>query len=368
MIIFYFGADKAWSNQDENAVYRRNMAILLALSKSIKVEKVFNVVRSTRKIVLNEKFQEKSKNPKIENIYIAPIFPESNGLKRFTRPLNNSLLRSLYPYLFKSNQNILSWCYWPKGFLDYEYFNLNCAMVFDTDHNIIDDPNIPVEQKEKRKLLLLKIAKQSKYIISSSRSMLQWYTDHNLTHTMLIMNGVVEQRINLSAVPNSSDNYQVTYCGTLSKWIESSWLIQIIEEHPQWTFNFIGKDYKTDIERTLQTFSNVRMYGFLEPTDVNVLLKQSNVCFGLYKKDAALDVNSMKLYDYLSQGLPVVVNDYHEYLTEDFNDLLNVATTYDEFKAMLKDPKPINKEKLQEFLRESTWDRRIEYLLNVIND
>ncbi len=368
MIVIYFGADNAWSNQDDNVIYRRNMAILLALANNDNVERVINVVRSTRKVVLNKKLQERSQNSNIENIYIAPILPESYGLKKFTRSLNGTILRWLYPKVLTSDQNYLAWCYWPKGFDDFEFLNLNCEMIFDTDHNIIEDPNISDHHKAKRKALLLKAGVQAKYILSSSRSMLNWYNDHNFKNTKLILNGVFEKRINLKTVANSSRNYQVTYCGTLSKWIESSWLIQVIEEHPDWTFNFIGKDYKSEIEFQLQKFPNVKMFGFLEPNQVNVLLKQSNVCFGLYKRDAALDVNSMKLYDYLSQGLPVVVNDYHEYLKEDFNDLLNVATTYDEFKAMLKDPKSINRERLQEFLRDSTWDRRIESLLNVIND
>src|SRR5690606_30206383 len=100
-------------------------------------------------------------------------------------------------------------------------------------------------------------------------------------------------------------------------------------------FNFIGNNYKTDISETLKKYPSVKLHGILEPMEVDAIIKRSNVCFGLYQKNEALDVNSMKLYDYLAQGIPVVVNEYHPNLGNDFGYLLNIASTYDEFKRLL---------------------------------
>lgn len=362
MIVFYFGADSAWKQGCENSIRRRNMAILIALSEQPSVTKVYNIVRCTRDLVIKKWKEKESENTAIVNLYIAPIVPERGILRWMARPINRFLLKKMNSkaiHTSKKNKN-LAWCYWPKGFEDFDYLRLDMDMIFDTDHNIIDEPNI--ENRLERKQLLLKAGTRAKYIVSSSRSMLDWLHQDGLKNTELLMNGVFDSRINLKS-SNSETRYNVTYSGTLSKWMKIDWLTKIVRDQPHWTFNFIGDNYKTDIVSRLEQFPNVKMFGFLAPQEVDAIIKKSNVCFGLYLKEEALDVNSMKLYDYLAQGIPVVVNDYHSHLEQDFNGLLNIASTYEEFKSLLEHPKPINHEVLEQFLINATWKQRLKPIL-----
>lgn len=370
MIVYYFGADSPWFGQDETTIRRRNMAILLTLSQQPSVEKVVNVVRTTRKGIFKTKNEKSSENPNIINLYIAPIVPERGALKIITRSINQFLLKRMNPSVFQnslSNQK-LAWCYWPQGFEDFEFLGLDMEMVFDTDHNIIDDPNVLNEKKSQRTKLLLRAGKKAKYVLSSSRSMLDWYHNNGFSNTQLVMNGVFEDRIDLEPITIVNKPYQVTYCGTLSKWLKMDWLLKIINEKPDWKFTIIGDNYKSEVSSKLEQISNVELLGYLEPKEVDSVIKQSNVCFGLYQKDKALDVNSMKLYDYLAQGVSVVVNEYHPNLNQDFADLLNIASTYEEFKSLLEQPNSFSKQKIENFLMSATWNQKIQPIIEPLND
>ncbi|MGV8815442.1 MAG: hypothetical protein ACOH2D_15170 [Gelidibacter sp.] len=368
MIIYYFGADNAWEQQDHSSLRRRNMAVLYALSKQESITRIYNIIRCSRSTIFKKRKSQSDKNSKIVNIYVGPILPERGFLKSIFHPLNRGLLRLMYRNVFciLRNHENLAWCYWPKGYEDFEYLSLKMEMIFDTDHNIINEPNNVESMKIERKNLLIRAGKRAKFILSSSRSMLHWYQEKGFINTKVLMNGLFEERINLLPLVREGKRYTVTYCGTLSKWIKIDWLFNIIEQHPEWDFNFIGANYKTDIDLQLTKFSNVKLFGFLEPKEVDVILKHSDVCFGLYQNDAALDVNSMKLYDYLAQGIPVVVNNYHSKLKDDFNDLLNIANNYEEFENLLANPKPMNIIDLEQFLKVSTWKQRVKNIVNEI--
>ena len=365
MIVYYFGADAPWIEQNESNIRRRNMAILQAIAQNEQITKIYNIIRTQRASLGKKSKTQSSEHPKIENVFIAPILPE-RGILNYLRPLNSFLLKYMNRKVFKQSAHTkqIAWCYWPKGFEDFQLLNLSMDMVFDTDHNIIHDPNVVAEQRAKIEQQLTEIGHSAKMILSSSRSMLEWYHNNEFSNTELLLNGVFADRINSKPTTKSKESYQVTYCGTLSKWMKLDWLLQIIEEKPDWKFTFIGDNYKSEVSSKLEHFSNVELLGYLEPKEVDFFIRQSNVCLGLYQKESALDVNSMKLYDYLAQGVPVVVNDYHPNLSQDFGECLNIAATYEEFKSLLEAPKSINEKQLEAFLNGSTWNQRVNPILD----
>jgi Glycosyl transferases group 1 len=366
MIVYYFGADAPWENHDEADINRRNMAVLLAIAEQSSVTKVFNIIRCTRKLLLNKDLQKKSSHPKIVNMYIGALFPERGILEVIFRPLNKAILKITNPIITNGNKT-LSWCYWPKGYNDFKYLGLQNRMIFDTDHNIIDDPSLSAAQKEQREHLLIEAAHSAELILSSSRSMIAWYNKKGFGHTQLMMNGVFKSRINLkNSTVKTTDTLRVTYCGTLSKWVKADWMIKMAKEHPNMTINIIGKNYKTELESQLQSFENIKMHGYLKPKAVDKILQNTDVCIGLYREDDALDVNSMKLYDYLSQGVPVVVNPYHNNIQTDFQDLLSVGATYEEFIGAICHPKEIKNEDILAFLDNSTWYKRVKGIFDNI--
>ncbi|WP_047551007.1 glycosyltransferase [Psychroserpens sp. Hel_I_66] len=367
MIVYYFGADAPWANQKEIDINRRNMAVLLVIAEQPKVNVVYNIIRCTRGLVLNKKNQKRSSHTKIKNLYVGAILPERGALKSIVGPLNKHLLRILNYKAFNS-KNSVSWCYWPNGYLDYKFLGLNNRLVFDTDHNIINDPNLPEHQKENRARLLLEAGKNAEIVLSSSRSMIDWYKKKGFNNTKIMMNGVFDSRINLETNIKLDNNYQVTYCGTLSKWIKIDWIIRLAQDHPEWSINIIGRNYKTELYTQLEQFKNIKLHGFLKPMEVDKILKETNVCIGLYREEVALDVNSMKLYDYLAQGLPVVVNNYHDNLAQDFNNLIHVEDNYNDFIETIQHVKTIDFDKLKYFLNGATWYNRVKSIIKSIDE
>ncbi|MGJ5642463.1 glycosyltransferase family protein [Formosa sp. S-31] len=366
MVIAYFGADRALLEADNAfTLNRRNMAVLYGLTQMKEVHVVINCIRTTRTRVIKELFKRDKEQSKYINYYIAPILPEKGDLRQLFRPINRFLLKciNLKTHRFLKKAKVINWCYWPKAYYDWNYLKFEGKFVFDTDHNIIEDPNISPEFRLNRKNELLTIGKKSDLILSSSRSMLLWYNKQGFNNTCLMLNGVFSERINLETRNIKGANYTVTYCGTLSKWIKSEWLIQLIQDHPHWQFNIIGANYKTELSETLEAYSNVVLHGFLKPKAVSAILKQSDVAIGLYNENPALDVNSMKLYDYLSQNIPVVINKYHDYLNEDFQSLVSTAVNYEEFKKMVATPFVLSHQKINHFLSQSLWDKRIQNVL-----
>ena len=367
MIVYYFGADAPWEAQLEADINRRNMAMLLAISQHALITKVYNVIRCTRALLFNKNNQKRSQNPKIENLYVAMTFPERGMVNMIPKYLNKSIIKFVNGNRLET-KNAISWCYWPKGYVDYQFLGLNNSMIFDTDHNIINDPNLDDNVKAQRAELLLQAGNRAKLILSSARSMLKWYHNNNLKNTKLVMNGAFSSRIDLSSKRQKEDNLVVTYCGTLSKWVKVDWLIRLAKDLPNGTINIIGKNYKTELESELSQLQNIKMHGFLKPYKVDEILRNTDVCIGLYQEDEALDVNSMKIYDYLSKGLPVVVNDYHNHLQGDFENLIQVEKSYSGFLQAVSNANPPSKIALEEFLHKVLWQNRIYEVFNEIED
>lgn len=361
MIVAYFGADRSLLPDDNGlTIHRRNMAVLYTISQLDNVETVINCIRTTRRKSIKESYRNQKGN--YLEFYFAPIFPERGILKKFTRSINLRLLRLLYPNIFRriNESKVVNWCYWPKGFNDWKFLRFKGKLVFDTDHNIIENPNVPIEMRGKKEKEFITIGKRVDLIISSSRTMLDWFESRGCKNTSLMLNGVFRERINLEASETNNEEYTVTYCGTLSKWIKVDWLLELIKTYPNWYFNIIGADYKTTISKEFQCFRNVRLHGFLNPDNVDRILKKSNVAIGLYNEDPALDVNSMKLYDYLAQNVPVVINNYHPYLIEDFKGTIALANTLEEFILLIKKPIKISNRELKRFLIQSQWKNRVK--------
>ena len=366
MIVFYFGSDGPWSGTDVRNIRRRNMAVLHGLSQQENVDIVYNVIRSTRSRILSKKNQTKSDTSKVKDIYIGPILPEIGSLSSIALRLNRKLLRFINKDIFKDSKDTITWCYWPKGYLDYKYLGIEMPMVFDADHNIINHIPKDTLQRTQKETLLCELASKATLLLSSARSMLDWFNEQGFHQTQMMMNGVFSERIHLNSPKPVNSSYTITYCGTLSKWIDMDWMDRLVKEHPQWQFQFIGDTYQTDILERLNTFNNVKLFGFLPPNEVDMIIRHSDVCIGLYKKEAHLDVNSMKLYDYLAQGVPVVVNNYHPFLESDFNGLLNIANNYEEFVNFIESPKQVNAKDIKLFLDKSTWEQRVAGILNQI--
>ena len=80
---------------------------------------------------------------------------------------------------------------------------------------------------------------------------------------------------------------------------------------------------------------NVELCGRIPFDDVPAFIDALSVGLSLYKPHPAVDVNSMKVYEYLAGHRPVVALENHPDVSADFNGVLHTITSFDEFEAAI---------------------------------
>lgn len=369
MRVFYFGADASWEEIQKTGFRRRNTCILQALVQNNKTEQVFAVRKGTRKEFFQNLFTVKE--GKVRDIVYASLLPEALfkklGFPFLNKSINNVQIRLRAG---KYHADDIIWCYWPKGLRAALDSGVKGQLVFDADHNIIDDPQISKEEKAAQEKILIEAGKRSAYLLSSAVSMINWFNQKGFQQTVRLRNGVDADRFQ-HIEKKDNKQFVVGYCGTLSKWIDYSLFVQLVQRNPDWKFVIIGKPYLSEESKQLSAYSNVDMQGEKKADEVALLMPGFDAAINLYRKHPALDADSMKLYEYIAAGVPVVSTTYHPGLKEDFQDLILLADTIEELESrvlQLKNNQPDSyRDKSREFLKEASWNKRVDDFLQTLN-
>jgi glycosyltransferase involved in cell wall biosynthesis len=371
MNVFYFGADDSWANLQQIGFRRRNTCILKALAENELVDKLFIVRKVTRKEFLKWLKLKSETNKKINDICYASFLPQGfckkTGLLNLNKKINAFILKRITGE--NSEKNLL-WAYWPNGFFIADDSGLKGKLIFDTDHNIIDDPNIRSNEIEARKNLLLQAGNKSEFILSSAVSMIKWYHEQGFANTYRLRNGVDASRFIKSRDSKEKKPFTVGYCGILSKWIDYNLFQKIIQRNPQWRFQIIGTPYLNEDWQLLKQYRNVELLGSKSADEVAKIIPGFDAAINLYRKHPALDVDSMKLYEYIAAGVPVVSTRFHSGLEEDFNGLIHEADSIEELEAALKcieQQKPDREMDIKHFLNHSSWNFRIDNFIKYVD-
>lgn len=383
MNLYYFGADRTWEALQKSECKRRNEFILSELVQSNQFKSVYIIGQTYRKKLFKNLWKNRDVGiHKVKDIFIAPIIPEVfnlSAIRWINRKLNWVLLR-IQTKRANSPQDII-WCYWPSGFNTAMKVGLKGKVVFDADHNIVGDINRSGDISSfLRRVVVPKVS----IVISGSRSMNHWFkTNGNASpeKVIFVRNGinssVVRKIKNEQTHPHQGNRQPVlTYIGVLSTWIEYELLYQLAERNPHWQIQIIGQKYKNDNNehlKNLRKLDNIYFLGQKQPSEIREILKTTDIGLVLYKKLPWLDGDSMKIYDYMAAGVPVVSTRYHDQLEKDFNDLLYLADDLEEFEIKVNVLLSLNKkelynwkEKASAFLLNNTWKYRIEEILRLI--
>ena len=384
-IILYFGADASFEALVQIGYRRRNTNLLRALSEISDVA-VANVQYAQRTRCFRDILTgTRSASTSPDNIditithWIPNRFPKSRAMNAW---INRTIIRrQIKHWTTHSAASIVSWCYWPKGYTLWDLGWNRGRMVFDADHNIADDPNLSPDETGRQKVLLKQASSSATLTISSSRSMNRWFEKHTGARTALIMNGVDSHRFPKAKTQDENLNKHRTigYLGTLSKWIDYDTLHELVKSHPDQTFSFGGKSYKLSEQQherlnAINEADNTQWREDVHFDDVPEFLKSLDVGLSLYHSHPALDVNSMKIYEYLAAGLPVIAKANHSDLAHDFEDLLIIiedGTEHGLASAIERGIKLKNDAewhaRRKEFIQRSSWSHRATSVLELVN-
>ncbi len=368
MNLFYFGTDKPWYDLLKIGFYRRNTWLLKSLIESKKFENIY-IIHFTPVSALLSKIKSRSHY----DIFFSNFFPQKILKYQFFYKINQIIIKILFVFQgvknINSQKNII-WCYWPKGFIYAKNINLKGRYFFDTDHNIIDDENLDILQKNIQKDILLKAGQKCKKIITASRSMIAWYNNQGFDNVIRIRNGICLNRFSKIGHEKKNNNKVIIgYIGTLSRWINYDLFEKLIRRNPNWNFFIYGQNYKNNHAALLKKYSNVYFKGKVSAQEVPDIISQFDIALSLYKNEVWTDVDSMKIFEYFAAGVSVVSTSFHDYLDVDFENLLFIGSNVEELENHInyiigKKIKPNYKS----FLEKNTWKKRVEEIIALINE
>ena len=153
----------------------------------------------------------------------------------------------------------------------------------------------------------------------------------------------------------------IGYFGAIADWIDLDLLYKVAKARPGYSFVLAGQVFGRDT-KALEALPNVRLLGSRPYEQMPSLLASFDVCvvpFLLNQVTHATD--PVKLYEYLSQGKPVVATDMAELRI--WSDLLSLAHDADQFAAQLDaavaESDPALRTRRIEFARSHGWPARV---------
>jgi len=121
----------------------------------------------------------------------------------------------------------------------------------------------------------------------------------------------------------------VGFYGAIADWFDLDLVTRLAESRPQYKFVLIGQVYAVDSSR-LGALENVLLLGEKNYREIPLYLSHFDVCLVPFKlNNLTKAVDPVKLYEYFSQGKPVVATDMPE-LPRD-SDLLYIGMDADDF-------------------------------------
>ncbi len=156
----------------------------------------------------------------------------------------------------------------------------------------------------------------------------------------------------------------IGYYGAIADWFDLDLLTEVAESRPRYTFVIIGQVHEVDISQ-LRDLPNVQLLGEKNYREIPLYLSHFDVCLIPFKlNNLTKAVDPVKLYEYFSQGKPVVATNMGE-LPRD-SDLLYIGMDVEDFatkvdlavaEAWSKDG-AIKRRRRMEYAQSNTWAMR----------
>jgi len=160
----------------------------------------------------------------------------------------------------------------------------------------------------------------------------------------------------------------IGYYGAISTWFDVELVAEAARRRPGYRFVLIGQVHAID-PSPLANLENVSLPGEKPYREIPACLRQFDVCLIPFRINALTrGVDPVKVYEYLSQGKPVVATPLPELLPQ--ADLLYLAGSVDEFVEALDRAAAPQDEALVErrvaFARKNSWEDRVRRIESAV--
>ena len=162
------------------------------------------------------------------------------------------------------------------------------------------------------------------------------------------------------------------FVGALQECIEYGYLEHAAQQHPDWSFVFIGRELPgVDLSR-LHAMGNCHFLGLKPNEQLPAYISQFDACLNLFAaNDLSKDVSPLKFYEYLATGKPIVSTPQPDQVLQ-YAPLIHIADTADAFvnccEAALSDKEPERTAARIEEGKKSSWDARVAEMRTILKN
>lgn len=231
-----------------------------------------------------------------------------------------------------------------------------------------------------KKLELKTIMNVDKVIVSSSylkSQILNKYSELiNEKRIEVIENGVDINNFDLSKLKylkdvNSIDIYEdkinMVYIGTVAEWFDVETIEYAAKTNSNIIINIIGPiDSISEDFKKLYRYQNIKILGKRPYEEIpHILSKMDIAIMPFIVNDVVKAVNPVKIYEYLSMGMPVISVKYNE--TEKFGEKIYLYSNKYEFVKKIEDAMENKFDQSRiEYAQNNTWQKRVDKLYEII--
>jgi glycosyltransferase involved in cell wall biosynthesis/polysaccharide pyruvyl transferase WcaK-like protein len=152
------------------------------------------------------------------------------------------------------------------------------------------------------------------------------------------------------------------FFGAIAEWFDRDLMASVAKARPEVTFVLVGGVHRVSVSE-LEKLPNVRFEGWQPYEKMPLYLRRFDVCLVPFEVSPATNgMDVVKLYEYLSQGKPVVTTPIREILI--YSALLYLAEDERSFvhqlDRALNENDPALCARRIELARQNTWDERLD--------
>jgi glycosyltransferase involved in cell wall biosynthesis len=158
----------------------------------------------------------------------------------------------------------------------------------------------------------------------------------------------------------------IGYIGAINEKLNLDLLLYSAQHHPDWNFVLVGPvlvSLQLPQLHTLQQLPNVHFLGQRPYQELPRFMHACDVCTIPYQRNEwTRNISSLKLYEYLANGAPIVSTDIPA--AQEFAEVVHLAHDALSFDAALiqalQEATPEHRQRLRAIARQHTWEQRLE--------
>jgi glycosyltransferase involved in cell wall biosynthesis len=313
-----------------------------------------------------------------DDLYImSPLAIPFHG-SELTGKINRALLLAQVTYYQRklSFDNPILWSFLPNVQNLFGCFNEKLSLYYITD-DFTQFSGYPANAINKMETCLIQ---KCDVVIASSKRLAE-NKSRSGKDIIVVRHGVdhrhFAQALSLSPKdwPADTKNIKhpiVGFYGEINDWLDLNMLAEAARIKPEWSFVLLGRiGVEVGNIKFLTTLSNVHYLGQKKFEELPAYCAVFDVgLIPMKLNELTLNVNPLKLREYLAAGLPVVSSPLPEALV--YRDVVKFAVTADELIAateelLAKDRKQLGENLSQKVLNE-TWNAKVEDISKIIEE